>query len=345
MNKSDVIHAWAHILAGYKPFLSIEITRECPLRCPGCYAYDDQHVGGGVTLRDLADFRGEELVRHFLAVVDEHRPMHLSIVGGDPLVRFRELEAILPALESRGIHIQLVTSAFRQIPAHWASIKRLNVVVSVDGLQPEHDPRRKPATYDRILKNIVGHKVSIHCTVTSQMMARPTYISEFLEFWTPRDEVKRVWFSTFTPQLGDDLPEMLSPEQRSFLLSELLRLRPSFPKLDMEEDIVRELASPPRSPRECIFAQTTETVSADLRTRITPCQFGGRPDCSQCGCIASMGLASLGHKKLGSVVSIGSILHLSNRIGGVSRLARSLGKSGSRQSQPPLDAEPNIEAA
>ena len=31
--------------------LSIEITRECPLHCPGCYAYGDTHLGGSVTLR------------------------------------------------------------------------------------------------------------------------------------------------------------------------------------------------------------------------------------------------------------------------------------------------------
>ena len=48
----------------------------------------------------------------------------------------------------------VVTSAVREIPAHWSQIKNLYVVVSIDGLQPEHDVRRKPATYDRILKSI-----------------------------------------------------------------------------------------------------------------------------------------------------------------------------------------------
>jgi hypothetical protein len=110
-------------------------------------------------------------------------------------VRYRELEQILPQLVSRGIHIQLVTSAFRPIPAHWAEVPRLNLVVSVDGLQPEHDVRRKPATYDRILKNIAGQHASIHCTATAQMLQRPGYIEDFLKFWTPRPEAKRVWFS------------------------------------------------------------------------------------------------------------------------------------------------------
>ena len=43
---NGIISAWGRILAGYTPSLSIEITRECPLRCPGCYAYGDDHLGG-----------------------------------------------------------------------------------------------------------------------------------------------------------------------------------------------------------------------------------------------------------------------------------------------------------
>jgi hypothetical protein len=34
-----IFSAWGRILAGHTPALSIEITRECPLHCPGCYAY------------------------------------------------------------------------------------------------------------------------------------------------------------------------------------------------------------------------------------------------------------------------------------------------------------------
>ena len=46
--------------------LSIEITRECPLTCPGCYAYGDTHLGGGITLSELSDFRGDKLVEGVL---------------------------------------------------------------------------------------------------------------------------------------------------------------------------------------------------------------------------------------------------------------------------------------
>src|SRR6478672_7867474 len=102
-----IIAAWGRILAGYRPALAIEITRECPLHCPGCYAYGDDHLGGDTTLRQLRDYKGQELVDGILRLVDLHRPLHLSIVGGEPLVRYRELDAVLPKLAERRIHVQL----------------------------------------------------------------------------------------------------------------------------------------------------------------------------------------------------------------------------------------------
>jgi MoaA/NifB/PqqE/SkfB family radical SAM enzyme len=315
VQSSQVIRAWGKILRGQSPSLSIEITRECPLKCPGCYAYDDAHLGGGRTLRDLNDRRGQALVEGVLEVVDRLKPLHLSIVGGDPLVRYRELELLIPLLLGRGIHVQIVTSAFRTMGATWASLERLHVVVSIDGLQPEHDIRRAPATYDRILKNIVGQRVTVHCTITGQMMKQPGYLAQFLEFWTPRPEIKKVWFSLFTPQIGDQLPEMLAPEERARAIADMSQLRKQYPKLDMPEVVIQQFASPPHSPEDCIFALTTQTLSADLETKITPCQFGGNPDCASCGCMASMGLASVGAHKLGGILSVGTIFKSSLKIG------------------------------
>jgi MoaA/NifB/PqqE/SkfB family radical SAM enzyme len=325
---SQILHAWGKILKGELPSLSIEITRECPLKCPGCYAYDEAHLGGGQTLRGLNDRKGQALVDGVLEVVDRLKPLHLSIVGGDPLVRYRELELLIPLLLGRGMHVQIVTSAFRPMASAWASMERLHVVVSIDGLQPEHDIRRAPATYDRILKNIAGQNVTVHCTITGQMMKRPGYLGEFLEFWTPRSEIKKVWFSLFTPQVGDQLPEMLTPEERLRAIADMSQLRKQHPKLDMPEVVIQQFASPPHSPEECIFALTTQTLSADLQTKVTPCQFGGNPDCASCGCFASMGLASIGAHKIAEILSVGTIFKASLRIG-QSRAKR----RGARQSK------------
>jgi sulfatase maturation enzyme AslB (radical SAM superfamily) len=312
---SEIISAWRKILRGERPALSVEITRECPLQCPGCYAYDDAHLGGGITLRSLNDRKGRELIDGVLDLVDRLKPLHLSIVGGDPLVRYRELEEMIPRLLDKGIHVQVVTSAFRPLASGWAALPRLNVVVSIDGLQPEHDVRRAPATYDRILRNIAGQNITIHCTVTGQMMKRPGYLKEFLEFWTPRREIRKVWFSLFTPQKGDQLPEMLQPHERARAIADMMALRTEFPKLDMPEGMIRQFAAPPRSPQQCVFALTTQTISADLKTRIVPCQFGGDPDCSSCGCVASMGLAAIAEHKLGGFIPVGAIFRASVKIG------------------------------
>lgn len=314
MKTNEVIQAWKSILSGRRPSLAIEITRECPLRCPGCYAYEEGHVGG-MNLRQLQDKRGEDLIHSVLALVNEYQPLHLSIVGGDPLVRYREVTALLPQLNERGIYVQVVTSAFRQIPAEWANIDRLNIVVSIDGLQPEHDQRRKPATYDRILESIHGHQVTVHCTITGQMMKRDNYLQEFVAFWSEKPEIKKIWMSMFTPQIGATGAEILTRPERAEATEELLRLRQIYPKLDMHESLIREFLHPPVSPKECIFAQTTHTVSADLKSKITPCQFGGNPDCSQCGCIASMGLAAVGNYRLGLGVTAGAVYRASTSIG------------------------------
>ncbi len=331
MKASEVFGAWASILAGRAPSLSIEITKECPLRCPGCYAFDGSHLGGQTQLRDLSDFRGDILVARVLALIDEHRPVHVSLVGGDPLVRYRELDSLLPQIESRGAYTQVVTSAFRVIPPAWMALKNLNVVVSIDGLQPEHDARRKPATYDRILKNIKGAQITVHCTITSQIAGRPGYLDEFLSFWTSQPEVLRVWFSIFTPQRGAHDPEILTRSQRAAVIDDLRKLRLKYPALEMPEELIREFESPPRNPTECIFARTTKILSADLLTDITPCQFGGNPDCEQCGCIASMALAAVGHHRVIGPLTAGSLFKASDRLGkGWNRLCRSLSRNGSK---------------
>lgn len=310
-----IFGAWGRILRGYTPALSIEITRECPLRCPGCYAYGDNHLGGTATLRQLADYKGADLVARTLALIDQHKPLHLSIIGGEPLVRFRELDEILPAVAARGIYTQVVTSAVRPIPTHWGSIARLKVVVSIDGLRPEHDARRAPATYPRILKHIEGVPVTVHCTVTRQQASQDGYLREFVRTWSEVPSTRQIWMSLYTPQVGEASDERLTPALRRQVVADLLALRVEFPKLDMPKGMIESYARPPHSPDQCVFARTTTCLSADLTTKVTPCQFGGRPDCAECGCIASAGLAAVGRHRLPGGLRVGTVFETSLWVG------------------------------
>jgi hypothetical protein len=211
--------------------------------------------------------------------------------------------------------VQLVTSAVRPIPLEWRDLPNLHLTVSIDGLQPEHDLRRAPATYERILKHIAGHSVVAHCTVTRQQIQREGYLAEFAAFWSGREEIRKIWFSLFTPQQGVEYEERLRPADRLNVVQVLRQLRDAFPKVDASEEVLDGYLHPPASPGDCIFSQTTECVSADLKTPISPCQFGGNPECTECGCIASAGLASIGKFKIAGLLPVSEIFTLSRRIG------------------------------
>jgi MoaA/NifB/PqqE/SkfB family radical SAM enzyme len=331
----EILAAWGKILAGKIPLLSIEITRECPLSCPGCYAYGDSHLGGDVTLRQLSDLHGDALVEGVVGLVRKHKPLQVSLVGGEPLVRHRELSKILPALSAMDIFTMVVTSAVVPIPPEWMKIPRVRVAVSIDGLPEDHDIRRKPATYERILKNIEGREVNIHWTITRPMLSRAGYLEEYVAFWNSRPEVNRIWVSLYTPQIGEQSAEMLKPEDRATIARELPALAKRFPKLLFNEGLANAFLNPPKDPGDCVFARMSANYSADLKSRVEPCVFGGAPDCSQCGCAISGGLHWIRTKDVAGPLKVNHFIQGSINIGLLVNRIRSGPAQPSRWQSPP----------
>jgi len=323
ISPKEILGAWGKILTGKSPMLSIEITRECPLSCPGCYAYGDAHLGGEKTLSQLSDFRGDALVDGVLDLVRKHQPMHVSLVGGEPMVRHRELSQILPALSAMNIFTLVVTSGIIPIPLEWMDLPRTRVAISIDGLPEHHDIRRKPATYERILKNISDREVNVHWVITRPMLDRSGYLEEYVSFWNACPEVNRIWVSLYTPQIGEQSAEMLTPNHREIIAIELPRLSKKFPKLLVNSGIAGAFVNPPSSPKDCLFSKMSVNYSADLETRVEPCVFGGTPDCSQCGCAASSGLHWIRTEKVVGPLKVGHFVQSSVAIGSlVNRLKR-----------------------
>jgi MoaA/NifB/PqqE/SkfB family radical SAM enzyme len=311
----DIASAWWRVLNGSSPLLSIEITRECPLSCPGCYAYGVDHLGGGTTLSELCDLRGDTLVKGVIDLVRRHRPMHVSLVGGEPMIRHRELDRILPALSEMGVFTLVVTSGVIAIPEDWMRILRLRVAVSVDGLPEHHDERRKPATYERILKNIAGRSINVHWVITRPMLDRPSYLEEYVAFWNGQPEVDHIWVSLYSPQIGEESRERLTPQNRERVAREMPRLQRSHPKLMVPEGMARAFVNPPSNPRDCLFSQMSMNYSADLQTRVEPCVFGGNPDCSQCGCSISSALHWIRDVSVAGPLKVGHFVSASLTVG------------------------------
>jgi len=311
---NKVFRSWGRILSGKSPVLSIEITNKCPLSCPGCYAFHPEHVSGR-SLNSISDFTGDELVERVLALVRKKRPVGLFLVGGEPLVRLRELRRLVPELSAMGVTTEIVTSAVIPIPIEWKHLPGVSVVVSVDGLQPDHDRRRKPATYQKILENIKGREVIIHCTVTSQMASKADSLREFAGYWGGVDEVSSIRFSLYTPQVGETSEEILSPDLRKRVVEELRDLQKVEPKLRLNSLMLDAYLSPPQNPRKCIFASITECLSSDLETEVTPCQLGGNPDCRRCGCVAAMGCQAIGDYRIPGGLALGGLFRASRAVG------------------------------
>src|SRR5262249_45601316 len=156
------------------------------------------------------------------------------------------------------------TSAGRPIPSEWAAIPRLPLVVSIDGLQPGHGTRRTPRTYDRLQKHVGGHAITVHCTGTRQQVQRPACLLELARLGSENPHVSQLWFSLYRPQIGEVSEEMLQPHDRERVVAALMSLRRKYKKIAMPEGLVKQYATPPSNPDECIFAQTTTCISADF---------------------------------------------------------------------------------
>ena len=147
------------------------------------------------------------------------------------------------------------------------------------------------------------------------MLQRPGYMEDFVAYWNGRPEVDNIWVSLYTPQRGEHTPEMLTPEDRVLVARELPGLRSKYPKLLMHQRIAAGLLNPPDTPSDCLFSKMSTNYSADLKTRVEPCIFGGDPDCSQCGCAVTSGVHVVKNATLVGPLKAGHLVRASMAIG------------------------------
>jgi len=192
----------------------------------------------------------------------------------------------------------------------------------VDGLPEHHDDRRKPATYERILKNIAGRSINVHWVITRPMLARVSYLEEYVAFWNARKEVDHIWVSLYSPQVGEESAERLMAADRERIARELPEMKKTYPKLLLPEGMARAFVAPPKNPDDCLFSKMSMNYSADLRTHVEPCVFGGNPDCSQCGCSISSALHWIRGVKIAGPLKVGHMVRGALNVGSAVRKMR-----------------------
>ena len=75
----------------------------------------------------------------------------------------------------------------------------------------------------------------MHCTITRQQVRREGYIEEFVELWSKNPNVRQIWFRLYTPQIGEESDEKLTPADRERVVAALMLMRHRYPKLRMPE--------------------------------------------------------------------------------------------------------------
>ena len=107
--------------------------------------------------------------------------------------------------------------------------------------------RRTPATYDRILKHIAGHTITVHCTVTRQQV-QPRRLHRGVPAASGRrdPEVEKIWVSLYTPQIGEVSDERLRPADRERVVADLMALRAALSRsCAMPKGLIEVYAKPP----------------------------------------------------------------------------------------------------
>jgi hypothetical protein len=150
------------------------------------------------------------------------------------------------------------------------------------------------------------------------------------------------WLSLYTPQTGETSAEMITPESRTALAKELPELRKRFPKLLMTEGFANAYVESPANPAECTFSKMSVNYSADLRTRVEPCIFGGNPDCTQCGCAVSAGFHWAGNHHIAGPLSVRHLVNGSVVVGSAMNRLRNGSKADNRWSVGPDRPDPKL---
>ncbi len=291
VKRNDKLPVWGRGPYGTKPFLALEITRSRPFDRRGWRVFHASRTEGGLDPRRSAEFRGEELVERCLALVKRLLPVRIALFGGEPLVRRNEIARLVPEFDRLGIEVQLITSGLLPIPPEYRMWDNLQIVIALEEPRAECCGGSSATRYRRILDNILGQTITVHCTITKQSINAPARLRNVAEFWSARDEVRAILFSLYTPNDLLNSEKRLLPTDRQAIVKELNLIRHNFSKVYLPDSVLARFLHPPQCPSECGLAQTTSCVAADLVSNLIPCPLSGNPVCSECGLIASAGLS------------------------------------------------------
>jgi len=176
--------------------LSLAISQTCNLACTYCYAQEGSFGGSAKAMSREVAYRA---VDYLLSQAVEGDRVHLSFLGGEPMVARKMLRETVEYAESQGrllgvrVGFSITTNGTLLTPsdAEFLAQHRFAVTVSLDGVGETHDLLRlyksSEGTFETILRNILPllrqqaeMQVSARVTVTPRNLCLPETLTELI---------------------------------------------------------------------------------------------------------------------------------------------------------------------
>lgn len=170
-----------------------EITNKCNLKCIHCYNH----------LENSQDSNFREVINKYIDL----RVKHVIIAGGEPFC-LDYLVDVLKELKEKNISSNLITNGTlitKELMIQLIQIKYLNITISVDGLEKQHDLIRGRGSFEHVLKNIemlIRHNFNIDISLTINKLNYKS-IPEIIDFFK-RKKIKSILFNRYIIVDADD---------------------------------------------------------------------------------------------------------------------------------------------
>lgn len=259
------------------PYGVLEVTRKCNLRCKTCFFFQAlQHDEG-----DLPD---EVLIAKLRALQRRHNIKSMSLVGGEPCLRPKVLEAASDIFPMNVVFTN-GTQPIPDLPMAFG--------VSLDGPPAINDAIRGKGIYDRAMATIAkaGRPLFIQSVVSTRNFP---YLDEFTAGLKANKNLRGVTFSIYVPQIGDTSDLWFGLAERDRVIEKLLDLKDRYGDFILNSRRALELACSATCKEitdNCDMKENSLALDYGLRRRL-PCCYGENVNCDLCAAPTPFNMAA-----------------------------------------------------
>ena len=275
-------------------FGSIDVSKECNLRCAHCYFFEGQD-GEAPAFVGKSELTVEEWVTKLESMRRTRSRLEFPFfqctwVGGEPLIR----KDLIDAGRRFFRYNTVVTNGTIALPP-WPDV---NFYISIDGDEQTHERiRRKKGIYRRAMRH-VAERPELRITIAYCITRENAHCLEQAVIDWSRAGATHMTFDFYTP-IGDmcdrDDGLFLSLHERDRVLDQLLALRRIYGDFFVLPERVFRLMKSDRCKAvtdSCLFAARAFAFGPD-GVQKEKCMMGPKADCDRCGCVVPFYLASL----------------------------------------------------